>query len=338
MPRNGMAVPLTRGDEHAAIARFGKAPRTDACVALPAGATEDEWKAARYKGIGASEASVLLGQSPNNSLFSMWWAKFNGWDIDSTREMRIGTWVEPIIAELFKEEFPGVLVFRPGAALWSHPLYEFMLCTPDFLAVFPDNPNVVVPIEGKSDQTSKGWGKNGEPLVPAHHRTQALVQALVFGSPLAYVAHLNGKRFSWHPIVPTEHERTVWWPELVAKARQFVVSLETGLPPDVDAVDGHEATEEMLKRLYADADEEQPPAVVDTELAEEYGRLRALLSTVTGQYTLVKNRLRYEMGTRTRAITPDGVPVAKRSIYKSEGWTVAPHPVDKLLPDTTGKK
>lgn len=336
MRPNGTTVPLIAADEAAAIARFGRAPRTHAVPVLPVGASEDAWKTARYKGIGASEAAVLLGHSPHNSRFSMWWQKFNGWDIDANREMRIGTWVEPIIAEVFREEFPNVLVFRPGAALWAHPDYEFMLCTPDFLAVFPDDPSIVVPIECKSDQTSKGWGKSGERLVPQHHRTQALVQAFTFGSPIAYVAHLNGKRFSWHPIIPTAEEREVWWPELVKAARQFVVSLETGLPPGLDAIDGHKATTDMLERLYAGADEELPPVVVADELASEYERLREELRLLKERYAKVQNRIRYEMGNATRVVTSDGSPVAKRNIYKTDGWTVAPHVVDKLLPG--GKK
>lgn len=332
MARNGKTVPLIEGDASAAIKRFGVAPRTHAVPALALGSSEEAWKDARRKGIGASEASVLLGQSPNNSRFAMWWQKFNGWDVESTREMWLGTALEPIIREVFLKEFPDVLVFRPGAALWAHPEHEFMLCTPDFLAVFPDDPNVIVPIECKSDQTSKGWGKSGTREVPAHHRTQALVQAFTFGSPIAYVAHLNGKRFSWHPIIPTAEERDVWWPNLVKTARQFVVSLETGLPPAIDAVDGHSATGEMLQWLYAGADEGLPSVVVDAALAEEYDRLRALLSSTRRQYASVQNRIRYEMGNATRATLADGTPVAKRSMYKSDGWTVAPHVVDKLLP------
>lgn len=333
MPRNGTTVPLMAGEAAAAIGRFGVAPRTHARPVLELGASEDVWKAERRKGIGASEASVLLGLSPNNSRFSMWWQKFNGWDIDSTREMWLGTRLEPIIREVFLEEFPNVLVFRPGAALWAHPDHEFMLCTPDFLAVFPDDPTVVVPIECKSDQTSKGWGKrSGDREVPPHHRVQALVQAFTFGSPLAYVAHLNGKRFTWHPIIPTAEEREVWWPALVKDARKFVASLEAGLPPDIDAIDGHKATADMLSRLYAGADEELPPAVVDVEIAEQYVQLREQLRVLKAQYAAVQNRIRYEMGNATLAITRHGDKVAQRSVYKSDGWTVNPHTVDKLLP------
>jgi predicted phage-related endonuclease len=334
MPRNGTTVPLLAGDAAASIMRFGKAPRTHAVPVLDVGADDDAWKGARRKGIGASEASVLLGHSPNNSRFAMWWQKFNGWDIDSTREMWLGTRLEPIIREVFMDEFPNVLVFRPGAALWAHPDHEFMLCTPDFLAVFPDDPTVAIPIECKSDQTSKGWGKSGEPVVPPHHRVQALVQAFVFGAPLAYVAHLNGKRFTWHPIIPTAEEREEWWPTLVKDARQFVASLETGLPPDIDAIDGHDATEEMLKRLYADADDELPAAVIEPSVAEEYDRLRSLLGSVKKQYAAVQNRIRWEMGNATRAVTPDGEPVAKRTVGKSDGWTVPPHTRDQLWPSS----
>lgn len=332
MPRNGTTVPLMAGDAAMAIAHFGVAPRTHAVPLLDVTAIETEWKAARRKGIGASEVSVLCGVSPNNSRFSMWWQKFNEWDIDSTREMWLGTALEPIIRQVFMDEFPNVLVFRPGAALWQHPEHEFMLCTPDFLAVFPDDPSIVVPIECKSDQTSKGWGKSGTPDVPPHHRIQAVVQALTFGSPLAYVAHLNGKRFTWHPIVPTADECHVWWPKLVKDARQFVVSLETGLPPDIDAVDGHKATADMLERLYAGADDALPPAVVDVELAEEYVTLRGQLRELKDRYARVQNRIRYEMGNATLAITPHGDEVAKRSIGKSDGWTVPPHTQDRLLP------
>ena len=51
-------------------------------MVVPADAPEAVWLAARREGIGASEISAVLGISPWESPFSLFWRKVNAWEID----------------------------------------------------------------------------------------------------------------------------------------------------------------------------------------------------------------------------------------------------------------
>lgn len=323
-------VPLSRGDEARAIQRFGRAPRTDAVPVLPPDASDDAWKAARRKGIGASEMSVLLDVSPHNSRFALWWQKSQGWDIDESLGMRIGTRLEPVIRECFLDRFPDALLLRAGGRLWAHPSFPYMLCTPDYLAVFPDDPTRVIPVECKSDESGRaaGWGKDGTSEVPVHHGIQATVQACVFGADRAYVAHLRGKHFDVHPIEVGAQERVtfVHW---AATASRFLASLETGVAP---AVDAHEATATTLTRLYPSVDDDASPAVLDASLAAQYRDVRRRLTDLERHYRELQNRVRWEMRDAKEAVDPDGVLVAKRLQYKRMAYEAPTIEIDQLRP------
>src|SRR5262245_64346292 len=103
--------PLSKIDTAAVVARHRVIPRTHAVPVLGVDGTDDEWKALRREGMGASELSAVLGVSPNNSAFALWWQKMEGWEIESTLEMDIGTWMEPVIRECFARQFPDAMLF-----------------------------------------------------------------------------------------------------------------------------------------------------------------------------------------------------------------------------------
>ncbi|NED57820.1 hypothetical protein G3I24_43905 [Micromonospora aurantiaca] len=139
-------VPLTNGDAKKAVARFGRSPRVPGVPLLPVGPPEDVWLAARRAGpdgyrVGASELAAVLGISPYASPFSLWWSKQDGWNAEpASRRQRYGHAVEDGIAGLFGEDHPELLVCRPGAGLWGHPVERWLVATPDFLAVAADAP------------------------------------------------------------------------------------------------------------------------------------------------------------------------------------------------------
>lgn len=329
MSGNGRTVPLSKVDEMACIGRYGKAPRTLAVPLLPPDTAEADWLEARHAGVGASEMAVLLGVSPHSSLFALWWQKFNRWRVESNQSMRIGTLLEGVIAELFREAHPGAQLYRPGAALWAHPDHPFMLCTPDYLAVFPEDPTRVVPVECKSDEGGGGWGRSGTPTVPEHHRVQAVCQAQIFGSRLAYVARRAGKRFTWHPIeVELDSDEYMGW---VSQASRFLTSIDAGVSPDVD---GSPSTEDTLTRLYSDApDADAEPVVISVELARGYDEARAELAAAQERFRYRQNLIRYALADRALvAVDLEGRRVATRRVYKRDGYTVGPSMVDGIWP------
>lgn len=348
-------VPLTNGDAKKAVARFGQSPRTAAVPLLPANPPEDVWLAARRRDgdtwrIGASELAAVLGVSPFASPFSLWWAKQDDWQTEQNDAMKIGHKLEDTIGDLFREERPDLMVARSNAGLWGHPLHDWLVCTPDFLAVagdvdscthgadclvhagvnalhnFDDRGGVhVEPVEAKSDEGGAGWGKPGTGEVPAHHRVQVLVQCAVFGAPRGHLVRLAGKRFARY-VVAFDDSARADLAEWIKAGRAFVADLAAGVSPDIDA---HDATEATLQRLHPAIDEDTTE-MLPVDLAEAYERRHAALDVAKAAVAEVNNRVRARMGRAQYAVGPDGRRIAQRLVYPRRGYEVAPTTVDSL--------
>lgn len=320
---------LSKEDEAEAMRRWRKAPRTQAVRVLPAEATEADWLDARQLGIGASEMASVLGvHGAYRSRFALWWAKSEGWSDTDTFEMKVGRKLEPVIGELFAEERPDLLVCRPDGRLWRHPVHQWMLATPDFLAA--TEVGMVEPVECKSDEGGYGWGPPGTDQVPAHHAVQLLQQCYVLGAPRGHLVRLAGKRLSLYTVECPE----VWVPDdWVSAAESFITSLELGTPPDPD---GSESTGAALARLFPaidDPDEEgnEPVAYMDDALLDELAAAKVAKDAADDRLKTAEHRVRERMGrAKYAARNSTATVVATRVLYKRSGYEVAPGMVDQL--------
>src|SRR5262245_52949583 len=86
----------------------------DVTVTLAPDIDRAAWLEARRKGIGASEIAAVLGISPWESPFSLYWRKVNGWDYEPSSEMEWGTRLEPVIAEKYANNHAGVYDIESG--------------------------------------------------------------------------------------------------------------------------------------------------------------------------------------------------------------------------------
>jgi putative phage-type endonuclease len=330
-------VPINSADARRSVARFGESPRTTAVPLLPTDLYgQPEWQDARRSMIGASEMAAVLGRSPYASPFSLWWSKQNGWDIEQTMAMYLGHLLEPVIAGLFAEQRPDLLICRANASLWQHPAEPFIGATPDYLAVRGSEPGdadwmspLIEPVECKSDEGGQGWGRPGTDEVPEHHRIQVLQQCAVFGARQGHLVRVAGKRYSSY-VVDADPDRFAGY---VDAARSFVTSVELGMPPDVD---DHKATTEALERLYPDVDD-TTDAPIDDEVAAEYERLRAQMAECKGELRRIQNLIRHGLSrdggnARFGVVASTGRRFVDRRVYKRSGYEVAPTMVDALYP------
>lgn len=342
MTRPKTTVPLSNADAKRSVARFGRSPRTPAVPLLPPDADEQTWLDARRRGaegyrVGASEMAAVLGVSPWSSPFALWWAKREGWQPPRTRGQRWGHKLEAVVAEVFAEDHPELLVCRAGAALWAHVEHPWVVCSPDFLAV-SDTRDVaqpgpgplvrVEPVECKSDRGGKGWGKPGTDEIPAHHRVQLLVQCAIFDAPRGHLVR-NDTPYVVEYDDAARAEFATW----VDLARTFVASLEANIPPEPD---GHDATTKALVQLNPAVDVGEVQ-VVAAELAVEYGLSHDDLTAAKARFERAQNRVRAAMGRAEMAADPDGRVIAKRTVYKRRGYEVAPAVVDRLDRKQEGK-
>jgi len=292
--------------------------------------SEADWLSARVNGIGASEVGVVIGASTFTSPYALWWQKKLGWQIPGTEGQRWGHLVEDPIAVLFAEQMAGTLYLAKPLghpySLWCHPAQRWAMCTPDRLAVHIDG--YVCPVELKSDEGGDGWGEPETDQVPRQYRAQALWQAMVFGSHGTYLVRKRGsgrRRLLWYWVPFHLGEAAV----LVTAARDFLASIELGVPPDPD---GSKATAETLKTL--NTIEEETFAHIPAEVRDEWFAARDGKRDASAREALATNMLRQAMGTAQFATykSGDGLDVvfAKRRVGKRDGYSVPPGTVDEL--------
>jgi putative phage-type endonuclease len=260
-----------------------------AVLVLPDTADEADWLAARRKGIGASEIAAIMGRSPYDSLFSLWWRKRMGWEIPANNEMSTGTFLEPTIAGWFAKHYASPENLHiDTAGLYQHADRPWQMATPDRLVSAIDNCGGICDGGLVPDEDSTffiegfkpcsvcgrfkllrlleckwvafswdGWGEEGTDDVPVHYRDQALWQLDVMGLDEVDLCALGPGGFRVYRVRRDEKELV----GMRERGCRFMDSLAAGTPPDVDE---HSSTLPILRRLHADIEdrEQEIPAQV----------------------------------------------------------------------------
>jgi putative phage-type endonuclease len=275
---------------------------------LPASAPEAEWLEARRNGIGASEIAAVMGISPYDSPFSLWWRKFMGWETPENEEMSAGKRLEAVIADWFAEHHQEYRVRRTG--LWANVDRAWQLATPDRLLmrpVLPEVPHGVWGIGGllecKSAYNWDGWGAQDTAEIPVHYKAQCLWQLDTMGVGYVWVAAFSGLGFRQYLVNRDEKDLVM----MREAGRRFMDSLAQGEPPNVD---DHSATLPIIRRLNTeieDRDVEIPASVASGWLRSK--RFKDLATRAERRYAAT---LRAHLGTAKTA-TCSGRKIAARS-------------------------
>lgn len=307
---------------------------------LPAGAPRDEWLAARLQGVTASEIAALLGISPFQSPFNLYWIKTGQIpeDFDNDR-LELGRVLEPYVASRFRAAHPDLHLVNP-AGLWGSVERPWQLATPDgrisdncgpgcFLE--DDEHPITAVWEGKTSGTYEGWGEDGSDEVPAYIAAQVQWQMDVLGVTTAHVSCFFLATQQTRNYVLTYDQDDV---DLMrARGLEFWERVQAEDPPEID---GHTATTLALKRLYPDADETEE-AQVPNDLAIRYRTACDAVKRAQERKSGIENEIRAAMGNAKRAVDPDGQKVATRSVYDRKPYSVGPSRIDALKPATSKK-
>jgi predicted phage-related endonuclease len=340
---------MTTRTRYVAAEIGGRQYLTEAVPLVANDSSDAAWLDARRQGIGASEIGSVAGvPGAFSSPFALWWAKRLGWETEQSFAMKVGHKLEPIIGELFAEEYPGVTLIRPSWRLYRHPVHTWMLASPDFLAVegcgvcmgtgLNGNPTGVLgavscdnchgeggwvePVECKSD-AGRDW--KGDP--PPKHLMQLWQQMLVFGAARGHLVRLNNKKLSAYLVDPdTSGTETI----LTAGA-WFAQCLGSGTPP---AVDGHSATEEALQRLYPPGDypDSDPHAQrqLPGELIGEFMAAHEAKARALARFDAARNAVRAAMTDARYGVGPDGARVVEHRKYKRSEFVMPSCEVDEI--------
>lgn len=265
----------------------------------------DAWLAARRQGIGASEIAAVLGISPWDSPFSLYWRKKLDDQVEMNEAMEWGLRHETTIAAKFAENHPDLFLTEGG--LYRNAEHNWMLATPDRMALRRSDRAPAGLVQIKTAHSWDGWGTPGTDQVPVHYRAQVQQEMAVMGAPRCWIPVLVGGNSYREYVVDADPEDVA----LIVKAgAEFMRRLADDEPPDLD---GAAATTATLKQLH--------PTVVDevvtipTQLADAYRTRKELLDDAQAAFDETCNRIRGLLGDARTAVA-DGRKVAQRSVYE----------------------
>lgn len=203
---------------------------------------EGEWLEQRKKGIGGSEASMVLGINPWKSKLELWNEKvMQQANIDATKQLmfKIGHILEPIIAEEYANETGRKLEERP---LKVHPKFPFILGNIDR--------EIMDGTKGRGPgileiKTKGAWTNWHEEEIPLYYQVQLQHYIEIYGYSWGSFAvlDLGIMRLS---IIDIERDDELI-DKLIKEEIDFWDRVEKKIPPDVDK---SVACQEFLREKY----------------------------------------------------------------------------------------
>lgn len=284
-----------------------------------------EWYEVRRSGVAASEVAAVVGLSPYQSRFDLWWEKRTGEQSETeNRAMRRGRRYEALILEDFADEHLEFMV-RPSVTV-RNTERPWQLATPDGLAydgeheppwgVWEDFTPVAV-IEAKTGQR-RDWGEPGTDDVPVEYRCQVLWQMDTLGLSVAYLPVRFGDQYEEYVVEYAEGEVQI----LREAAEAFLADVREDRMPDVDS---HTSTLRRLKHLHPELTDTE--AVIPEAVWRQYAAARRLKKAAEDRMRLAENRVRAIAGPAARIRVGQDGPVFSHTVtdIKARTQQVAAH-------------
>ncbi|SIT91532.1 YqaJ viral recombinase family nuclease [Edaphobacillus lindanitolerans] len=252
-----------------------------------------EWLQERRKGLGGSDAGVILGLNKWKSPFQLYLEKTGEYTEEVDNEFIYwGNQLEDMVAQEFAKR-TGKKVRRNNRML-IHPEHDFMRANIDRVVV---GERAILECKTTSAWNAEQW--EGEDI-PASYICQVQHYLAVTGYEKAYFAVLiGGNRFVWKEIdrddelidIIIDREKHFWEEHVLA-----------GVPPEID---GSPAAGELLAKLYPEDDGETAMLTKsDEELLEALESVKGEikeLDTLKKQY---ENKLKMTLANSPHGVSP----------------------------------
>lgn len=248
--------------------------------------TRKEWLKERTKGIGGSDASVVLGLNKWKTPFELWLEKTGQSNVEESagEAAYFGTLLEDLVAKEF-ERRSGKKVRRNNFML-QHPEYPFITANIDRKVVGED---ALLECKTASAYLTKDWESDE---IPAPYLVQVQHYLGVTGYKKAYIAVLiGGQKFIWKEVERDDELIEMIFDAEVHFWEHHVIG---NVPPPLD---GSSAAEEYLKERYQETD---PDKVVDLsyefkEKLESYFELKRNIKQLQELAKQTENELKQEL-------------------------------------------
>lgn len=250
----------------------------------------EEWLRYRQRGLGGSDAPVVMGVNPWRSLMDLWLEKTGQFSEDIDNEaMYWGRKLEEVVAQEFAVR-TGKKVQRRNAVL-QHDEYPFMLANVDRL--------VVGESAGLECKTTSAF-YNDDGTCPDHYYAQVQHYMAVTGRDLWYVAVLaGGQRFYLYKVPRSDD----YIAEMIHLEYDFWKLVEDGAPPELD---GSEASGKAVSCLYPEAKEGEIILPADAfALVQQYDQAAEAEKAAKLEKDEAANRLKAMLGDAERGSVYD---------------------------------
>ncbi len=255
----------------------------------------EEWLEQRLKGIGGSDAAVVLGISPFKSRTQLWhekvYKKINNGS-ENALIFQIGHALEPIIADEYTKVTSRKLETRPQKI---HPEYPFMIGNIDREIVGDERGPGVLEIKTKG-----AWINWGGEDIPPYYMAQVQHYLSVYGYEWASFAVLDlGTRKITHTDIERDDKLIA---KIIGEERKFWKLVENKIPPEVD---GSKVCGDFLREYYGKSED----VTIDLIGNNDATKWAMILRDIRGQEKLLKdqeteckNHLMYLVGSAEKAI------------------------------------
>ena len=253
--------------------------------------TYKEWKDARRKGIGGSDAAAILGLSPWKSAMDVWLEKMDlateVTDPGRSFLLDLGHELEPVVARLYEKQ-TGRGLFQPFGP-YTHPTFPILRGNPDRIVKGDELRGVELKTE---TVYSDKFGEPGTDEVPFHYLVQCAHYMMVCDFPVWDIALLkNGSAFSIYTIHRDLELENDIKTQLLAWWEKHIVGK---VPPDVDGSGAWKAY--LRKKFPVDI---LPVMEADKHILSTISSLqvvRQILDKYEGVKDALENRLKLVIG------------------------------------------
>lgn len=244
----------------------------------------------RKKGIGASEAASVLGMNPYRTPLEVWMQKKGLVETVETPAMRLGTRLEPVIAEMY-QEVTGKRLYKSDTLYYRN---RILYATPDRLITEGTRlmPTMGLEIKTANARMAENWGEEGTDEIPQHYLIQCILcMAVTNLSEWDVAALIGGQDFRIYNIQrDVELENSIierlleWWDKYMVHNQE----------PDIDS---SQSCADYLVSKYPRNLKPLKEADADTEqLIQRLNEVRYSLKSFEEQEEAIKNLLKNYIG------------------------------------------
>lgn len=250
--------------------------------------SHEEWLQARTRGLGGSDASIILGLNKYKTPFELWLEKTGQVTPESSTSEAayFGTLLEDLVAKEF-EKRSGKKV-RKRNAMFQHPEHDFILANIDRFIV---GEKAILECKTASAFLVKEWEGDDIPeayIVQMQHYLGVLGTEYKKGY---FAVLIGGQKFIWKEIERDD--------ELIGMIFQTEIDFWSnyvlkGEPP---ALDGSSAAEKFLKERYKETDSSKVVQLGShyKSKIEEYQSLKETIEQLEEQKKAIENELKNEL-------------------------------------------